>query len=53
MNIVRALLIVGVGMVATATAQAASTGRSINEDHKIGVCKFGCRLAPINPLAQH
>ncbi len=52
MNIMRALVIVGVGMVATATAQAASTGLSINEDHKVA-CKIGCRLAPINPLAQH
>ena len=53
MNILRALLVVGVSMVATAAAQAASTGLSINEAHKISVCKFGCRLVPTNPLAQH
>ena len=52
MNIMRALVIVGAGLVGTVAAHAASTGLSINEDHKIA-CKFGCRLAPINPLAQH
>ena len=53
MNIMRALVVVGVSMVATAAAQAASTGLSINEDHKVSVCKAGCRLALVNPLAQH
>ena len=53
MNIMRAVVVVGVGMVATAAAQAAATGLSINEDHKVSVCKFGCRLAPVSPLAQH
>ena len=50
MNIMRALIIVGAGLVATATAQAASQGSSVNEDHKL--CKqFSC-VAPLNPLTQ-
>ncbi len=54
MNIMRALLIVGAGLVATATAHAASAGLSINEDHKASRCKSAnlCRSA-INPLAQY